>query len=959
MFRVEVSVKPGCRDSLGESARQQFLLFGAKGISEIRLVRCYEFEDLPDRQAAETIAKRLLVDEVIEDYSLGDGTLRPLDELRVQGANDVQVLEIRYLPGVFDEVAESLAHAIPDLGIPMPTRVETVRKYVVKGDIAPDELRRLAVRAIYNPVIERIGGGASRSESAEYVFEGPKTVELSMLGVEELRTLSRNAVLSLSDEEMLTVQKHFRERGREPTDVELETIAQTWSEHCCHKTFRGEIRCDGQTVRSMLKTYIMRETQELAKPWCISVFSDNAGVVEFDDKHAICFKCETHNHPSAIEPFGGTHTGIGGVIRDILGVGLGAEPILCTDVFCFAMPDFPWDQVPAGIAHPRQAMSGFVAGVSDYGNKIGIPTVNGAIYFHNGYAGNPIILAGCLGIMPRDKCFKKVNAGDLVVLIGGKTGRDGIHGATFSSRELDTESETESRGCVQIGNPIEEQKMIRPLLTARDRGLFSAVTDCGGGGLSSAVGEMGRDTGVEVDLERVPLKYAGLTYTEIWISESQERMLFAVPPENVAEFTQVFEDEEVQVSVIGRFTDSGRLVLRYNGQVVCDLEDDFLHGGCPTVSKEAMIRPKSCEPAKLPEETDYGGALLDLLASPNICSREAVVRQYDHEVQGGSVLKPYGGRFGDAPSDAAVVRPVPGSDRGIAVGNGFNPNFGARDAYGMAASAIEEAIRNVIAAGGRLDRVALLDNFTWGDVADPETLGDLLEATRACYEVGKAFGAPFISGKDSLNNFYVSRDEKVVSVPPTLFISAMTIVDDVHKTVSSDFKKSANPIYVIGATYDELGGSEYGLLRGVGDGVVPNVRPEESKLVMAALEKAIQQGLVAAAHDCSEGGIGVALAEMAIGGRLGFEVELGAVPLGESIAQDSIILFSESNGRFVVEVRAESRQVFEQLFAGIAAAKIGHVTEDGFGRVRGLDGRQLLAVPVKQMVERWKGGVQW
>ena len=954
MFRVEVFVKSGVRDSLGECARQQFLLFGAKGISEVKFVKCYEFDGLPNRESAETIAKRLLVDEIIEEYTL-DGVLR-----QAQGANG-QVLEVRYLPGVFDEVAESLAHAIPDLGIPIPIRVETVRKYVIEGDISRDELLRLAARAIYNPVIEEIGAHAVRSEASAYVFEGPKTVELLSLDIEALRLLSRNAVLSLSDEEMLTVQKHFSEKGREPTDVELETIAQTWSEHCCHKTFRGEIRHDGEVVNNMLKTYIMRETRELAKPWCISVFSDNAGVVEFDEKHAICFKCETHNHPSAIEPFGGTHTGIGGVIRDILGVGLGAEPLICTDVFCFASPDYPFSEVPSGIAHPRQAMSGFVAGISDYGNKIGIPTVNGAIYFHDGYAGNPIILAGCLGIMPRDKCFKKVNPGDLAVLIGGKTGRDGIHGATFSSRELDHESESESRGCVQIGNPIEEQKMIKPLLVARDRGLFSAVTDCGGGGLSSAVGEMGQDAGVEVDLERAPLKYAGLTYTEIWISESQERMIFAVPPEDVAEFTRIFEDEEVQVTVIGKFTDTGRLTIRYDGAVVCNLDNDFLHRGCPMASKTASKKPSPArqEAEEILPEQDYADALLGLLASPNICSREEVVRQYDHEVQGGSVLKPFVGKLGDGPGDAAVIRPVPGSDRGIAVANGFNPNFGARNAYKMAASAIEEAIRNLIAVGGRLDRVALLDNFVWGDVADPETLGELVEAARACYEVGKAYGAPFISGKDSLNNFYVSREGKVVSVPSTLFISALTIVDDINKTVSSDFKKPGNAIYALGSTYNELGGSEYALSRGLDEGIVPEARPQETKPVMRALEEAIRQGIIAAAHDCSEGGIGVALAEMAIGGRLGFEVELGEVPTADKTLGDSTILFSESNGRFVVEVRAERQADFERLVDGLSAAPIGRVADDGCGRVKGADGSELLCVSVEQMVERWKGGLKW
>ncbi len=538
------------------------------------------------------------------------------------------------------------------------------------------------------------------------------TVPIRTMDDEALRVLSRQGQLYLSLVEMQTIQAHFQQLGRDPTDAELETVAQTWSEHCSHKTLAGRIhyrdvqaaKTDCQSVpqsgertfQNMLRETIFAATQKIRQDlgpddWCVSVFRDNAGIIRFDDQYNVVFKVETHNHPSALEPYGGANTGIGGVIRDPMGTGMGAKPICNTDVFCFAPPDTPLEQIPAGVLHPRRVAKGVVSGVRDYGNRMGIPTVNGAVYFDPRYLGNPLVFCGNVGLIPRDMSFKETRPGDMIVAIGGRTGRDGIHGATFSSAELDSQSETVSGGAVQIGNAITEKMVLDVLLAARDRGLYTAVTDCGAGGFSSAVGEMGEKIGAEVWLDRVPLKYEGLSYTEIWISEAQERMVLSVPPEKVDALTALCASEGVEATVIGQFVPTGRLVLKYHDQEVANLAMEFLHDGRPPVVREAVWEgekgrrgerekgrkgedvtflspplPFSLSPL-LPfsASPDFTPALLAILGSLNVCSKEWIIRQYDHEVQGGSVIKPLVGVVNDGPSDAAVLRPVLTSRRGI------------------------------------------------------------------------------------------------------------------------------------------------------------------------------------------------------------------------------------------------------------------------------------------------------
>ena len=614
------------------------------------------------------------------------------------------------------------------------------------------------------------------------------TVPLRGMDDQQLMEISRSGQLSLNLAEMQTIQRHFTGLNRDPTDCELETLAQTWSEHCSHKTFKGKIEFEGRTIDNLLKQTIFAATRDLNLDWLVSVFSDNAGVIRFDDDHDVCFKVETHNHPSAIDPYGGSNTGIGGVIRDALGTGLGSKPICNTDVFCVAPPDLPADRLPTGVLHPRRVLKGVVAGVRDYGNRMGIPTVNGALAVDPGYLANPLVFCGTVGVLPRGKSFKKVEPGDRIIAIGGRTGRDGIHGATFSSAELTGHSETLSGGAVQIGNAITEKMVLDVILQARDRGLLHAITDCGAGGFSSAVGEMGAELGALVDLERAPLKYQGLSYTEIWISEAQERMVLAVPPESWPGLNELCSAEQVEATDLGEFVPTGRLTLRYHGHVVADLAMEFLHEGQPPVVRQASFTPPPQSTLELPARADLTADLLALLGHWDVCSKEWIVRQYDHEVQGRTVIKPLVGRHDDGPGDAAVILPVRGSYQGLAVSCGINPHYGRLDPFAMAACVIDEAVRNCVAVGAHPRRIALLDNFCWGSTERPETLGSLVLAAQACHDLALAYKTPFISGKDSLNNEYV-HEGKSLAIPATLLISAIGQVPDVRRCVTMDFKE--------------------------------------------------------------------------------------------------------------------------------------------------------------------------
>ncbi|MEM2749814.1 MAG: phosphoribosylformylglycinamidine synthase subunit PurL, partial [Candidatus Bathyarchaeia archaeon] len=620
-------------------------------------------------------------------------------------------------------------------------------------------------------------------------------VNILEAGDDELVKISEEMGLALNLEEMRAIKSYFASKRRNPTDVELQTLGQTWSEHCYHKTFKGTVILpDGREIDSLFRTFIARVTRELNMPWCISVFEDNAGIVHFEGDYGVAVKVETHNHPSAIEPFGGAATGVGGVIRDVLGVW--ADPIACTDVLGFGPLDYDYAKLPPGIKHPKYIFRGVVAGIGHYGNNMGIPTVNGAIYFDESYVGNVVVYCGCVGILPISRYVKRAKPGDHLVLVGGRTGRDGIHGVTFASLELTEKSEEVSRPAVQIANPIEEEKLKRAILAVRDLGLATSITDLGGGGLSSAIGETAHKfkCGANVELDRVPLKYPNIAPWEIYISESQERMLLTVPEENLDRVLEIFHDEDVEATSVGRLTDDGILRIFYRGFNVAEIEIPFLFSPPKSRKTAIFIKPRFKEPL-FKEPSELTSHLLKILSSPNVASKESVIRTYDHEVKGNTVLKPFCGR-NNGPSDAAVIKPLEGSWKGIVISCGMNPRYGKIDAYWMAASAIDEAIRNNVAVGGR--RIALLDNFVWGNPEKPDRMGSLVRACMACYRFAKGFRTPFISGKDSLYN-----ESPLGPVTPTLLITAIGIIPDIRGVVSMDLKEPGNLLYVVGRTYAE------------------------------------------------------------------------------------------------------------------------------------------------------------
>lgn len=918
----------------------------------------------------EQAAAELLADAVTEQTTIARVGQPQLSAPRGQLDQLVHVLP---KPGVMDPVAQSTLQALQDMGLPVE-QVTTFRKYWLSG-LQPAELNQLCQKLLSNDSIERVIVGPLQLDKIdvgqEYRFELVHS-PIRELNDEQLAQLSQQGQLYLTLTEMQTIQQYFRTLGRDPTDIELETVAQTWSEHCSHKTLAGRIAYSDERgerkFKNMLKETIFQATQtiraELGEDdWCVSVFSDNAGIVKFDDDYHVVFKVETHNHPSAIEPYGGANTGIGGVIRDTMGTGLGAKPFCSTDIFCFAPPDTDASTLPPGVLHPRRVINGVVSGVRDYGNRMGIPTVNGAVYFDPRYLGNPLVYCGNAGLLPVDRVAKQPLAGDWIVSIGGRTGRDGIHGATFSSAELTSESESISGGSVQIGNAITQKMALDVLLQARDEGLYNAVTDCGAGGFSSAVGEMGEKLGAEVWLERAPLKYDGLSYTEIWISEAQERMVFAVPPDKLERMKAVCAAEGVEASVIGQFVPTGQLRLMYAGEQVGLLSMEFLHDGRPPVVRDAAYAPPPLSDTPTPQlnQSSAENALLQILGSLNVASKHWIIRQYDHEVQGGSAIKPLVGPACNGPGDAAVVRPRLDSRRGVVISCGMNPRYGDLDTYHMAASAIDEAVRNAVAVGADPNRLAILDNFCWGNTDRPETLGSLVRAALACHDVAVAWKTPFISGKDSLNNEFTWVDQagerQTIVIPPSLLISAMGQVADVAKCVTMDLKEAGNPLYLVGSTHRELGGSHLFSVLGLDGGAVPQVELSTAKTIFEKVHAAINAGLVRACHDLSEGGLAVAAAEMSFAGQLGLEVDFDRALQASGLTAVEF-LFAESNSRFLIEVDASRQSEWDALMAEVAHAQLGRVADGQQVTMRA--GRDVwVDKPWSELFDAWHGPLDW
>jgi phosphoribosylformylglycinamidine synthase subunit PurSL len=1023
VHRVEVAPVAGEVDPLADAVLRQAVQAGLSAITRVTTARVFLIQAALTSEQVQRIASELLTDPINQTFTLGSSAA-PSDGVSV---------EVHYQAGVMDPVAQSTQQAIAEMleGVsPETIEVRTGFRYDFHSEVSSSTridataVRVFAERSLANTVIQDIHVTAFAPE--QFAQGGAYSLRIghvTIRGLDDaaLTKMSREAHLFLSLDEMRAVRDYFVSVGREPTDVEVETIAQTWSEHCVHKTLKSTIRytepahnatpamcsegfiharpgharnADGSiTITNLLKSTVAAATRTLMQEpvfahWCVSVFVDNSGIVRFDETDGVCIKVETHNHPSAIEPYGGAATGIGGCIRDVMGTGLGAKPIANTNVFAVAHPDAGKTGLPKGVIDPRRVLQQVVAGVRDYGNRMGIPTVNGAVLFHNDFVANPLVFAGCVGLIPLDKCFGNVQPGDRIIALGGRTGRDGIHGATFSSAELTDTHADEFAHAVQIGNAITQKKTMDVILDARDAEggpLFHAITDCGAGGFSSAVGEMGKDTGARVTLDTAPLKYQGLSYTEVWISEAQERMVLAVPTQNVAKLRALCEAQDVELCDLGVFgvgePGHPELVLTYHDTEVGRLSMHLLHDGVPTPTRQAtwdgddkaakssFITAAAARPAAT-SATSIHSSLIALLSHPDIASKHWIIRQYDHEVQGGSVVKPLVGRKQDGPGDAAVVRPKLTSDRAIALGCGAAPGLSEKsqggDSYWATLAAIDEAVRNVICVGADPDPntggIAILDNFCWPRCDDPRQLGSLVRAAQACYDGALAYRTPFVSGKDSLSNQFTTEDGKLITIPPTLLVTAMGIVPDAKLARTMDAKNAGNALLLVGLTDSAMGGSHY--VSVTGDSAlnlqIPRVNLTRGPATARAIAALIARSLVASAHDCSDGGLLVAAAEMAFAGRLGLDMTLDNVA-SESELDDVAACFAQSPSRYLIEVSPDHLDSVVRSLreAGITFGQVGRFASHDRLTLRCAKHGRLLDVALDELLAAWKKPLDW
>ena len=985
--RIEVAFQKGVRDALGEKTKKRIIDNLSLPVQRVNTVEVYTILGNLTPKELSASARGPLSDPVIQKFAINKPVAAGFDWL----------IEVGFRAGVTDNVGKTASEAIELLlGNRLASRkisVYTSRQYLITGKIKKVDAEKIAAGLLANDLIEHysivaVGDfdfvrGMPAYIPQVTVIDNPAVEEINLAAVDddELFRISREKLLALNLEEMKAIQQYFRNKsiiaarkkvglGENITDVELECLAQTWSEHCKHKIFSSLITyTDGRRkikIDSLFQSYIKACTAAIRKAkgkkdFCLSVFVDNAGVIKFNDDYNLVFKVETHNSPSALDPYGGALTGIVGVNRDPFGTGMGAKLIFNTDVFCFASPYYR-KKLPPRILHPRRIYEGVREGVEHGGNKSGIPTVNGSIVFDDRFLGKPLVYCGTAGIMPsringRPSHTKEIKPGDVIIMTGGRIGKDGIHGATFSSEELHEGSPVTA---VQIGDPITQKKMTDFLLIARDRGLYRAITDNGAGGLSSSIGEMATACGgCDIDLALAPLKYAGLKPWEILLSEAQERMSLAVAPEKVKTFLALAQKMGVEATVLGKFTDSGKFHIRYNKKTVAFLDMEFMHDGVPQLKLTAKWQPSKNQEPDFPEPVKWGAVLSKMLSRLNICSKESVVRQYDHEVQGGSVIKPLTGAANDGPSDAAVIRPLLSSMEGVVVAHGICPRYSDIDAYHMTACAIDEAVRNAVAVGADLDHLAGLDNFCWCDPVQSEKtpdgeykLAQLVRSNMAIYDYATAYGVPLISGKDSMKNDYQIGKTKI-SIPPSLLFSVIGKIKDVRRAVTMDAKRPQDLVYIIGETREELGGSEWFALNGKVGNCVPRVDAGKAKSIYRALHQAINAGLVASCHDCSDGGLGVALMETAFAGGLGMNIDLSFVPY-RGRKRNDYILFSESASRFVVTISPQDKAKFEKIMQGNKLSEIGFISNDELFRVYGLRGRLIIKEKISRLKEAWQ-----
>ncbi len=975
LTRIEVAFRPGMVDARGDGVRDAIRTFLALPVERVHSRDIYKLDaPLDDGERARVEAE--LADPVTQRAAQG----------RLPGHGADWVLTVGFRPGVTDNVGRSAAVLIQDLvGRPLPADggvYTEIEYHLVAPALDRAGAERVGLELLANPLIETLAvrAGAEWEDEAPDqaipVIRGGEIPEAEIVDLsgsdEDLMRISREGTLALRLVEMQAIRDHFRDPAvaaaraaldlpPSPTDVELECLAQTWSEHCKHKIFNATIDYrEGdrrETVSSLFKTYVEGTTDAVAGrvDWLVSVFDDNAGVIRLDDEQSLVYKVETHNSPSALDPYGGAMTGIVGVNRDPFGTGRGAGLLFNVWGYCLGSP-FHDQPLPEGLLHPRRIRDGVHKGVIDGGNQSGIPYGRGWEFFDPRYLGKPLVFCGTVGTMPRQVCgapahVKDVRPGHAVVMVGGRIGKDGIHGATFSSEELHQDSPVQA---VQIGDPITQKKMTDFLLEARDLGLYTSITDNGAGGLSSSVGEMAELVGgATLDLAKAPLKYAGLAPWEILTSEAQERMTVAVPPERLDAFLALSARREVESTVLGTFTAEPVFRVTVGERTVALLEMAFLHDGCPRLALEAVWEPPAGEDPPTPEPEDHGAALRGMLARLNLCSGEFKARQYDHEVKGLSVVKPYVGVRGDVPSDGAVFLAAHGKPHGVVLAEGIYPCYSDLDTYHMARAAVDTAVRRSVAVGGRVGHMAALDNFCWPDPEQSERtpdghykLAQLVRACRGLQDACLAFDLPLISGKDSMKNDSTRGGVKI-SIPPTLLVSTIGVTGDVTTAVTLDAKRPGDHVLVLGATRAELGAGEY--LRWLGEttrgapylgSAVPTVDLEQSRRTCDAVHELIWRGLVRSASTPALGGLALALARTAMAGELGLDVDLAALPV-EGHPGRAERLYSESGGRFVLTVAPGDAEAVDTALEGLPKAWIGTVT-GGPPRLLVRDGDEIV-----------------
>ncbi|HSX04210.1 MAG TPA: phosphoribosylformylglycinamidine synthase subunit PurL [Rhabdochlamydiaceae bacterium] len=963
--RVEICMREEHTDPKAHHLLHSIREFFKIPVEKLQIVRFYQIHKKLTSSQVHALTTHLLLDPILE---IGAEKKLPLQA--------DWAVEVQFKPGVTDTAGKTARTTIEDfLKAPFETHEEIYSgwKYLFSGTLSKDQIEKIALQLLANPLIEDVLIFSMHSDKIE-------TISL-VLSDEELIELSQRRHLALTLQEMKEIKKYFdrpeikesrslASLSLDPTDVELEAIAQTWSEHCKHKIFNAKISYkengNEEEIDSLFHTYIVKATEELSEEidWLVSIFKDNAGIIRFNESWNLAFKVETHNSPSALDPYGGALTGVLGVNRDILGAGLGARLIANTDILCFAPPDFS-AKIPQKLLHPKRILEGVCRGIEHAGNKSGIPTVNGSITFDDRYLGKPLVYCGSIGIMPcaiqGEKTHeKKIYPGNLIIIAGGRTGKDGIHGATFSSEGLTESSPTTA---VQIGDPFTQKKLQDFLLQARDLKLYNAITDNGAGGLSSSVGEMARFCGgCEIELDRVLLKQANLSPWEILLSESQERMTLAVSSDKVQELYALAHLHEVELVTIGNFVASGNFHVLFKGKTVALLHLDFLHEGVPQLNLKAEWAPKKDALPKITPTSSYEKELLDILSRYNVCSKEYWVRQFDHEVQGATCLKPFTGLYHDGPSDAAILKPLEllASKEALVIGHGICPKYSDKDTYDMTAVAIDEAIRNCVAVGADPSRIAILDNFSWPDpvenpIHNPDgafKLAQLVRANKALYHYAKAFKTPIISGKDSMKNDYCIGNIKI-SVPPTLLISALGKIDSIDNAISMDVKMADDLIYIIGMTKNELFASEFYAMKKIEGGDAPSVNANRARQNYLALHRAIRAGMITSCHDCSDGGLAVALAESAFSGGLGMEISLSQVPV-EGVLSDAEILFSESSSRLIVTLPSRHVTNFESLFNKEELSCIGKVRKDQAFTVLGKNQEPTIQLQLHTLKEAWQ-----